>query len=258
LFDAIKRTLRSLLPGSRDRGGIRFVSPPEATDADLAALATRLLDEPASLRATEWLRRSMTGFATPVSTRLPGHFDAYARIYHPFVGRACMSLEDTARDSWASLVGDDMYDAHVAVDVVYNGRPGVYAPTGCLPRVLTNCLATSLTSATTTPDDCFFAVWVGYGDGLVPRRYAPTLYLPGREYHVFAGSLSAADTSYCQSGIPYSYQSPNLWWPADHAWCVATEIDDAWTYVGGGRDTIDAILRDERFEAVETTADSDW
>ena len=28
-------------------------------------------------------------------------------------------------------------------------------------------------------------------------------------------------------------QSANLWWPADRAWCVVTDIDLVSTYVGG-------------------------
>ena len=28
-------------------------------------------------------------------------------------------------------------------------------------------------------------------------------------------------------------QSANLWWPADRAWCVVTDIDLTSTYVGG-------------------------
>lgn len=35
-------------------------------------------------------------------------------------------------------------------------------------------------------------------------------------------------------------QSASLWWPDDHAWCVATEIDLNTTYVG-----CDAACRDE-------------
>jgi len=46
--------------------------------------------------------------------------------------------------------------------------------------------------------------------------------------------------------------------PADRAWCVATEIDFAWTYVGGSRELIDAILADARLEAVETSAAAEW
>ena len=256
MFDEVKRTLRSLFSAPRET--IRFVSPPDATDADLAALPTRLLDEAASLRATEWLRRSMTRFAVPVASRLPGHFEGYVRIYHPFVDHACMSLEDAMRDSWTTLIGDSMYEARGAFDLAYRGVPNAHSPVGCLPRVLTDCLAASLASATETPDECFFAVWVGYGASVVPRHYAPTLHLPQRDYHVFSGPLSAAATSFDQHFIVPTYQSANLWWPGDHAWCVATGIDDAWTYVGGSRAFIDGIIADERFEAVETTADSDW
>ena len=44
--------------------------------------------------------------------------------------------------------------------------------------------------------------------------------------------------------------APNLWWPADRSWCVATEIDLAWTYVGGPAGLIEAVLGDERIEAL--------
>ena len=60
------------------------------------------------------------------------------------------------------------------------------------------------------------------------------------------------------SAIPFAHQSANLWWPADRAWCVATEIDFAWTYVGGTRAVVDALLADPRLDAVETTAAARW
>ena len=43
--------------------------------------------------------------------------------------------------------------------------------------------------------------------------------------------------------------SPNLWWPDDRAWCVATEIDLAWTYVGGSAALISDVLASPRLEA---------
>jgi hypothetical protein len=45
-------------------------------------------------------------------------------------------------------------------------------------------------------------------------------------------------------------QCPNIWWPADRAWCVASGIDLPWTYVGGPRGLIDAVLADNRIEAL--------
>jgi hypothetical protein len=43
---------------------------------------------------------------------------------------------------------------------------------------------------------------------------------------------------------------PNLWWPEDHAWCVASEIDHPYTYVGGSNELIHAILQDPAIEAL--------
>jgi len=51
--------------------------------------------------------------------------------------------------------------------------------------------------------------------------------------------------------------SPNLLWPADLAWCVATEIDCDSTLVGGSRALVDAICADDALEAFEVTEDDD-
>ena len=49
--------------------------------------------------------------------------------------------------------------------------------------------------------------------------------------------------------------SPNLWWPDDRAWCVATEIDLAWTYVGGSAALIDDVLASAALEAQPVSPD---
>jgi hypothetical protein len=46
----------------------------------------------------------------------------------------------------------------------------------------------------------------------------------------------------------------NLWWPADRAWCVASEIDFNTTYVGGSAPCIADVLADPRIEAMATSA----
>ncbi len=43
---------------------------------------------------------------------------------------------------------------------------------------------------------------------------------------------------------------PNLWWPEDRAWCVASEIDHPYTYVGGPQTLIDAIVQHPAIEAL--------
>ncbi|WP_327045800.1 hypothetical protein OG320_29665 [Microbispora sp. NBC_01189] len=44
-------------------------------------------------------------------------------------------------------------------------------------------------------------------------------------------------------------QSPSLFWPADRAWCVATEIDFDSTFVGGSTAAIGAVLTAPMLEA---------
>ncbi|HET9425803.1 MAG TPA: hypothetical protein VFO55_10560, partial [Gemmatimonadaceae bacterium] len=109
-------------------------------------------------------------------------------------------------------------------------------------------------------------VWEGFGEPMMIRAYPigqkppsppprprrrrfhePRLRLPSRGYHVFTGPIDAATTSLSRSEL--GHQSANLWWPADHSWCVATEIDLDWTCVGGPASAIEAILHDGRFKA---------
>jgi hypothetical protein len=45
-------------------------------------------------------------------------------------------------------------------------------------------------------------------------------------------------------------EGPNLWWPDDRSWCVASEIDFPYTYVGGSKPLIEDILADPALEAL--------
>jgi hypothetical protein len=127
---------------------------------------------------------------------------------------------------------------------------------------------------TATPEDCWFCVWDGFGWGSVstfavltetgrpreiiqepardpvpgPVRAGPRVHLPHRDYFLYTGPAEAVGALASLDGT--GGQCPNLWWPADRAWCVASEIDLPWTYVGGSRELIDAILADERIEAL--------
>ncbi len=44
--------------------------------------------------------------------------------------------------------------------------------------------------------------------------------------------------------------APNLWWPDDGAWFVATEIDFVSTYLAGGTEAIQAVLTEPDLEAL--------
>ena len=69
--------------------------------------------------------------------------------------------------------------------------------------------------------------------------------LPHRSYLLLVGALPAA----LQIGWGPLRQSPNLFWPADHAWCAATELDFDSTLLGGTTELIETILATPTLDA---------
>lgn len=120
---------------------------------------------------------------------------------------------------------------------------------GTLPREIAERLAAILPSHTQTPDSCWFGVWDGFGGLRIPRG-GVGFSVPQRDLLLLHGRVDDVPTTL--SVVDWSYQSPNLWWPDDKAWCVATEIDFNWTYVGGSHACVQQILNDSGLEALPT------
>ncbi len=138
-------------------------------------------------------------------------------------------------------------------------------------------LAGILRDWTTTTQRCWFCVWDGYGwDGVyltasdgaaaaepgcgrwpepVPAevRGGSRVELPNRHYLLYSGPVEAALATVGLGGE----QVANLWWPQDRAWFVATEIDLAWTYVGGPAGLIGQLLAETRIEALPAGPDGE-
>ena len=73
----------------------------------------------------------------------------------------------------------------------------------------------------------------------------------GRDYVLYAGLLSAVTSFHVNL-----WDSPNIWWPEDRKWCIATDIDLDSTYVGGSEACIESLVNDIRFEVLPTTLDT--
>jgi len=138
---------------------------------------------------------------------------------------------------------------------------GANPPAGNLPPALLRALCARLAVHTDTPACCWFCLWDGYGwlhgspavtrltirdddrPVLPPQPVPPALslealdgprvHLPPRDYILFEGVLEAAPELGYAIGDTVFPQSPNLFWPQDHAWCVASEIDLFCTLVAG-------------------------
>jgi hypothetical protein len=136
---------------------------------------------------------------------------------------------------------------------VYDHPPGE----GTLPPELAAPLAAVLGRQTATPADCFFAVWNGWGALPEQIHRLPTFTLPSREYHLLHGPVDAAAESVLDSRWQ---QSSSIWWPVDHAWCVATEVDGKSTYIGCSATCADELLRIAGIEAfrIDPATGIDW
>jgi hypothetical protein len=219
--------------------------------------------------AAGWVVAGLRGFAESVLSLVPAGFSEYVRVFHPAV-RSMGS--DRVAVAWGEIASANGVRMHAGVQLgsitgseAYEsaGQPGVFDQpplTGTLRRELLDPLVEVLARHTATPGSCCFAVWEGWGALPSEVRSAPTFSVPQRSYHLLAGPVEAirdlADA--CQPlGPP---QSPNLWWPEDQAWCVATEIDLKTTYIGADRACAQELIASPGVEAALVSPDLgiDW
>lgn len=204
-----------------------------------------------------WIGPRLHPFGQDVGSIIPEGFEAYARLFHP------VQLEHDRQERWSDVALRNGRIVHSEMQFHQISTPRGQAPKGnprngqepregTLPLEQRRVLVEILRSATDTPDRCWFCMWEGFGgldESVVPER----VELPGRNYLLYTGNIDLGLES--RTG-PFD-QSPNLWWPEDRAWFVATEIDFAWTYVGGTRDVIAALVSDSRLEVLPAALDDE-
>lgn len=226
------------------------------------------------LSGTEWLGARFAGEHAAVA---PSGFEAYARLLHPARDR----LDEEGRVRWREVaawsglpLGPSSPFSAIALPAEDPGTPLPCSwdgpGTGSLDPADAAALCRVLREHTTSAGDCWFCLWAGYDWQGVPLTRAgtppapptaqpipaevlggPHLQLPFREYLCYRGPIEHVRT---WVGAPGRRdQTANLWWPADHAWCVATDIDFPWTYVGGSAALVDRLVGEPALEAQATT-----
>jgi hypothetical protein len=87
-------------------------------------------------------------------------------------------------------------------------------------------------------------------------RNGRRLQFPMRDYLLFEGPLDAApEFGWTLAGKRFIPESPNLFWPQDHAWCVATEIDLPFTLAAGSNALAEHLVGHSRLETEQAFAD---
>ncbi|WP_155288501.1 hypothetical protein [Rhodococcoides fascians] len=147
------------------------------------------------------------------------------------------NLDGVATTTVGSLV-PTVFDAYASIAYpARNGMPQRTTPAKPVAawHVQLTSIIEVLARSTNTPDDCFFAIWEGNTTLDYIRDSAPTTNIAGYDYFLLRGPVSRATDTLC--GL-----SPNLWWPTDHAWCVAQHFDFPCAYLGGSRDAVADLL----------------
>jgi hypothetical protein len=199
----------------------------------------------------------------PVGAIVPTGFEAYARIF-PTVYEAPpegLAERPAPRDAWKPLrwaevaamngrIAHPLMEWHlISTPAPGSGRPRLVLtdPVGPPQPEALRELAALLGEFTRTPELCWFCVWTGYGGIEERERGARIHHPPDRDYFVSSGPIAAVSL--------FEDEGPNIWWPDDRAWCVASDIDLAATYVGGSARCIERMLAAEALEALPVSVD---
>ena len=206
--------------------------------------------------AGAWIPAAL-GRPGTVAGAVPPVFPAYARVLHPAVRYVGDDDEDVTWAEvaahngtvahplmqWPSVTGAWDYMTSDSQPPVWDGPPS----DGHLPATVAAALVPVLAAHTTTPDVCWFGHWDGYGHDPAALAGVPRVALrPDRQVVLLRGAVGDAVRNLAPE--PFE-QSATLWWPQDRAWCVATDLDDMSTYVGGTAACIDGILAAPDVEA---------
>jgi hypothetical protein len=212
----------------------------------------------------EWIRAALrpwtNGQLLRISSLVPAGYPTHGRILH----RAWNASRDVR---WREIAAANGRQLHA--ETRYNelvgwvpdaqhqsppspwGQPyrGSLRPSECVA------VAEVLAGHTTTPDECWFCLWEGYGTPVLNRlaETAPRVMLENRNCLLFRGRVAAASAFRSE---PW-FQSPTLWWPEDRAWCVASEVDIFSTYFAGTPESLRALMDHRNLEVLECTAEQE-
>lgn len=203
---------------------------------------------------------------SPAEWLTAGETDAWQLITF---GPACFA--DYAR---LRFIPDPAYLGQLESDVEDDDIPESEA---AVVRGVLNVLARH----TTTPTDCFFCLWDGWGsaihggDGLrianfdtgtVTRGplmapafdqrvlHGPKVSIPHRDYFLFRGPLADfgdwGAANYLPDRPRTDMPNPAFIWPVDRAWCVTNDVDPHWAGIGATAAAIDDLLASPALDIV--------
>ncbi|NMO02701.1 hypothetical protein HH308_15925 [Gordonia sp. TBRC 11910] len=157
---------------------------------------------------------------------------------------------------WDVLVGfgPEGFDSHARLrfipDPVSEGQSECDVDTGgpTDEAGLVARLCALLAAETSTPDDAYFGLWEGWPGAVEISGGAPRIEVPNRRFYLFKGPLAQVG-EWSRSTLSPTEPAAFVW-PADHAWCIACDVDPHWAGIGGRRRAIDRLVDDDVLDIV--------
>lgn len=208
----------------------------------MASIFGEAVSPAADASAAQWIAPLLHSFGADVGAIIPPHFDRYLRIADAPPGQdddrsapggiletiAVTARAHTATPEVTWYCIWEGYGWQTTAKLVYSAPAGRGTPLTALRR-------RRETRALRVGDDRRRRVLEGH------LAQVPQLHLPHRAYYVLRGPVGAAPLIR-DPGSPQQPQPPDLWWPDDRAWFVATDTDLSWLYVGGTVDLTDELM----------------
>ena len=250
--------------GDEGMSSMAWLSPDGGIPVRQVKLAPDGVEFSEDVSEARWVEESLSEFGK-VRALLPEGFSAYARVFHPFY----FDHDEEQPVRWSTVAEWTGRIAHPLMQFrrIANLREGPpyghqdppwgHSPQeGSIPERECRNLVDVLGRFTSTPDQCYFCLWEGFGN-IDRRLYKPDsrVRAPGRDYLLFRGPIDGV-MSFLIGEHPFWGDTPSIWWPSDRAWCVATDIDLYDTYLGGSDECMEAILNHPILEALPATLDA--
>ncbi|HXZ70770.1 MAG TPA: hypothetical protein VEH31_07865 [Streptosporangiaceae bacterium] len=194
-----------------------------------------------------WIEPSLFGDWCEVRMTVPQGFEAYARIFFPFVGEAIIvdGLPGNEHITWTEMARRNGRIAHALMEA-QTIQASADECASCYDELVPEQFEVLLPILTrhTSSSRSWFLLWEGFGD--LPEqafRPLPMVRHPMRDFYLLSGPHSA------YKALPHD---PGYWWPDDRAWCVCTDTDFNWAYVAGSAACIDEVLSVPALDAYAT------
>ena len=192
------------------------------------------------LAPAAWIEPLLSRESSEVPMTVPRGYDAYARIFYPFVGSGRTDVDgkmEVEFVSWSERASRNgrVADALMEIETIstYEGNDSALAATDTLSDEQVAALFPILTRHTAS-SKAWILLWDGWGD-LNERVFgsAPKIHHEGQSLYLLSGNIDDYEEL---AHVPYYF------WPEDRGWCLCCHCDFYWAYLAGSAACVEEVL----------------